>query len=121
MVKHRIERVSDRIHEEVSDLLQKRIRDPRLEFVTVTEVRVSPDLELATVFVSALGDQAARDSAVVALEGASGYIRRELAIRLSMRITPSVRFLLDDSWERGSRVDALLDSLRDSPSAPGTQ
>lgn len=116
MATRRQERVSERIHHEISDLLQNEIRDPRLTYVTVTDVQVSPDLQLATVFVSALGDQQARESALVALERAAGYIRRELAQRLTMRVTPAVRFVLDDSWERGARVDALLDNLHHLPS-----
>lgn len=112
-MKHRVERVSDRIQEEVSDLLLRQVRDPRIEFVTVTGVKVSPDLELATVYVSVLGDAEARQNAMKALEGASGYVRRELAVRLGMRTTPAVRFMLDISWERGARVDALLEKLRD--------
>ena len=112
MVKHRVERVTDRIQEEVSDLLLKQIRDPRIDFVTVTGVKISPDLELATVYVSVLGDAEASQNALKALEGAAGYVRRQLAIRLGMRTTPAVRFALDESWERGAKVDALLDRLR---------
>jgi ribosome-binding factor A len=119
MVTRRQERVSERIHHEISDLLQNEIRDPRLAYVTVTGVEISPDLQLATVFVTALGDHEARAAAVTALEGAAGYIRRELAQRLQMRVTPAVRFVLDESWERGARLDALLDSLRSSPSDDG--
>lgn len=113
MVKHRAERVSDRIQEEVSDLLLRQVRDPRIEFVTVTGVKMTPDLETALVYVSVLGDNEARQNAMKALEGASGYVRRELAVRLGMRTTPAVRFVLDESWERGARVDALLERLRD--------
>jgi ribosome-binding factor A len=116
MVTHRQERVSERIHHEISDLLQNEIRDPRLAYVTVTDVAITPDLALATVFVSALGDREAQDNALAALERASGYIRRELAQRLRMRVTPTVRFVPDESWERGARVDALLDSLHSSTS-----
>jgi ribosome-binding factor A len=76
MPTRRQERVSERIHHEISDLLLNEIRDPRLGQVTVTGVEISPDLQLATVFVSALGDQEAKDSALTALERASGYIRR---------------------------------------------
>ena len=112
MVKHRVERVTDRIQEEVSDLLLKQIRDPRIDFVTVTGVKISPDLELATVYVSVLGDAEASQNALKALEGAAGYVRRQLAVRLGMRTTPAVRFALDESWERGAKVDALLDRLR---------
>jgi ribosome-binding factor A len=116
MATRRQERVSERIHHEISDLLQNEIRDPRLTFVTVTDVEISPDLKLATVYVSALGDDEAKAAALAGLERASGYIRRELAQRLQMRVTPAVRFVLDESWERGARVDALLDSLHSSPS-----
>jgi ribosome-binding factor A len=115
MPTRRQERVSERIHHEISDLLLNEIRDPRLGQVTVTGVEISPDLQLATVFVSALGDQEAKDSALTALERASGYIRRELAHRLGMRVTPAVRFMLDESWDRGAHLDALLDSLHSSP------
>jgi ribosome-binding factor A len=115
MVTRRQERVSERIHHEISDLLQNEIRDPRLAYVTVTGVEISPDLQLATVFVTALGDHEAKAAAMTALEGAVGYIRRELAQRLQMRVTPAVRFVLDESWERGARLDALLDSLRSPP------
>ncbi len=115
MPTRRQERVSERIHHEISDLLQNEIRDPRLEQVTVTGVEISPDLQLATVFVSTMGDQAAKDNALKALERASGYVRRELAQRLGMRVTPAVRFVLDESWERGARVDALLNGLHSAP------
>ena len=113
MAKHRMERVSDRIQQEVSDLLLRHVRDPRIGFVTVTGVKVSQDMELATVYVSVLGDAEAKKNSLKALEGATGYVRRELAVRLGMRTTPAVRFALDESWERGAKVDALLDRLRD--------
>jgi ribosome-binding factor A len=119
MATRRQERVSERIHHEISDLLQNEIRDPRLAYVTVTDVEISPDLQLATVFVSALGDDEVRAGALTALERASGYIRRGLAQRLRMRVAPAVRFVLDESWERGARLDALLDSLHGSPSGDG--
>ena len=116
MPTRRQERVSERIHEEISDLLQKRIRDPRLASVTVTGVEVSPDLKLASVFISALGDGKARNSALQGVQHASKYIRRQLAQRLQMRFTPELRFALDESWVRGARIDELLGQLRDSES-----
>jgi len=119
MPKRRQERVTERIHQELSDLLLRRMRDPRLGFVTVTDVEVTPDLKLATVFVSVLGDQEAAQSAVAGLQHASSYIRRELAQTLQMRIVPELRFLLDDSWERGARIDELLERL--PPAAPSEE
>jgi len=112
MPTRRQERASELIHEQISDLLQKRIRDPRLAHVTVTDVEISPDLRLATVFISTLGDRESCNSALEGLQHASSYIRRELAQRLQMRLMPELRFSLDDSWERGGRVDELLEQLR---------
>jgi ribosome-binding factor A len=119
MPKRRQERVTERIHQELSDLLLRRIHDPRLTFVTVTDVEVTPDLKLATVFVSVLGDQEAAQSALAGLQHASSFIRRELAHTLEMRVVPELRFLLDDSWERGARIDALLERL--PPPAPNEE
>jgi len=119
MPKRRQERVTERIHQELSDLLLRQIRDPRLTFVTVTDVEVTPDLKLATVFVSVLGDQEAAQNALTGLQRASSYIRRELAQTLQMRVVPELRFQLDDSWERGARIDALLERL--PPPAPSEE
>lgn len=113
MPTRRQERVSSRIQEEISELLQKRIRDPRLTYVTVTGVEITADLKLATVFVSALGDQKSRHEALAGLQHASRYIRRELAQRLQMRFAPDLRFMLDDSWERVARVEALLEKIQE--------
>jgi ribosome-binding factor A len=111
MSTRRQERVSERIHEEICDVLQKRIRDPRLAGVTVTGVEVSPDLKMAKVFVSALGDRESRTSALQGLQHASKYIRRQLAQQLQMRFTPELRFALDESWEHGARIDELLEQV----------
>ncbi|MBM4429646.1 MAG: 30S ribosome-binding factor RbfA [Chloroflexi bacterium] len=121
MPSRRQERVSERIHQELSELLQRRLRDPRLAYVTVTEVQVSPDLKLATIFVSALGDDEAGESALTGLQHASRYIRRELAQMLQMRAMPELRFLLDDSWERGARIDQLLEQLPPAAPSEGTE
>ena len=111
MPTRRQERLSERIHEEISELLQKTLRDPRLTYVTVTGVKLTPDLKLATVFITSLGDRESGDAALQSLQHASGFIRRELAQRLHMRFTPELRFSLDDTWERGARIDELLEQL----------
>jgi ribosome-binding factor A len=117
MPTRRQERVGERIHEEISEVLQKRIRDPRLASVTVTGVEVSPDLKAARVFISTLGDRESRNSTLQGLQHASKYIRRELAHRLQMRFTPELRFALDESWERGMRIDELLEQLQPTESS----
>nr|MBC7245089.1 30S ribosome-binding factor RbfA [Chloroflexota bacterium] len=115
MPTRRQERVSSRIQEEISELLQQRVRDPRLTYVTVTKVEITADLKLATIFVSALGDQKSRDDALAGLQHASRYIRRELAQRLQMRFAPELRFMLDDTWEHVARVESLLEQLQNTP------
>jgi ribosome-binding factor A len=114
MPTRRQERVSERIHEEISELLQTRVRDPRLAQVTVTSVAVSADLKVATIYVSSLGDRDACDNSLKGLQHAAGFLRRELAHQLQMRYTPELHFVLDESWERGARIDELLEQLPSS-------
>lgn len=123
MPTRRQERVSERIHEEISALLQREMGDPRLANVTVTGVEVSPDLKMASIFISALGDREARAAALQGLQHASSYVRWQLAQRIQLRYTPELRFELDESWQRGARIDELLeqvhhdDALEESPGA----
>ena len=105
---YRPERVEQFIKEELSQILQREVRDPRIGFVSVTDVEVSVDLRHARVFVSVLGDAEAKAATMDGLRSASGYIRRELGGRLQMRHTPDISFRLDDSIERGARVNKLL-------------
>jgi ribosome-binding factor A len=105
--------VAELLHEEISLLIQRRARDPRLGFVTVTGVEVSPDLRIAQVYVSVLGSQDQVDQALLSLRRAAGFFRRELGASLSLRYVPELNFRPDDSLERGLRIDQLLDSLYD--------
>jgi len=105
---HRPEKVEQFIKEELSQILQREVRDPRIGFVSVTDVEVSADLRHARVFVSVLGDADAKAATMDGLRSAQGYIRRELGSRLQMRHTPEIAFRLDESIERGARVNRLL-------------
>jgi ribosome-binding factor A len=96
------------IKEELSQILQREVRDPRIGFVSVTDVEVSLDLRHARVFVSVLGDAEAKAATMDGLRSAVGYIRRALGSRLQMRYTPEITFRLDESIERGARVNKLL-------------
>lgn len=104
----RQKRVGELIHQELSTLLQQEARDPRLAEVTITEVEVSPDLRQAQVYVSALDNA---EEILRALVSASGYLRRQLAERLSLRFVPEVSFRWDRSLERGQRILELLHGL----------
>ena len=107
-ISRRQKRVSEQIRHELSTLLKREARDPRLAEVTITEVQVSPDLRQAQIYVSGLGD---RQQILRALASASSYLRRHLAERLALRLVPEVRFRWDDSLERGQRILELLHGL----------
>ncbi len=109
---HRIERVNNLIRHEISELLQRQVKDPRLgNFVAVTEVSISPDLKYARIFVSHMGSEEERQETLSVLSSASGFLRRELAKRLRLRHIPELSFQWDDSIERGARLLELIDQV----------
>jgi ribosome-binding factor A len=101
------------VHRELSKLLMLEARDPRLAGVTITGVAVTPDLLLARIHFSVLGDQEARKEALTGLESASGFLRTELASRVRLRFVPELVFQEDTSAEYGRRIDELLDLVKD--------
>src|SRR2546426_6488834 len=103
---HRHERVAEEIRHEVSAMLAGELKDPRLAgLVTVTEVRVSPDLKQARIYVSVMGTQAEQTSTLQGLAAAAGYVRHELTERLQVRRAPEVHFVLDHTEEYGQRIE----------------
>jgi ribosome-binding factor A len=99
------------IQQEVSDLLTRKLKDPRLEMVVITGVDVSPDLKLARVYFSRYGRPEEVRQAAEGLQKAAGYIKRELGARLQLRYVPDLQFLHDSSYEYGDRIEALLKAL----------
>ncbi len=99
------------IQEEISRILQMDVKDPRVKFVTVTNVKLSDDLREARILISILGEQAERDAVLSGLQRATGYIRGELGRRLKLRYTPVITFTFDDSWAQQERILDLLDSI----------
>jgi len=111
-VAHRIERVNSIIRYEISQLLQRQVKDPRLgNFVTVTEVSTSPDLRYARVFISRIGSEEEKRETLSALVSASGFFRRQLAKRLRLRHIPELSFQWDDSIRRGAHLLELIDKV----------
>ncbi len=109
---HRIERVNNLIRREISDLLQRHVKDPRLsEFIAVTEVRTSHDLRYARVFVSNISGEEEKQKTLSVLAAASGFLRKELAKNLRLRRIPQLSFCWDDSIERGDRLTQLIDQV----------
>ena len=117
----RTSRVSELLREEISDLVQRDLKDPRLEgaLLSITEVEVSGDLRVAVVYVSHLGTAEEREDALAGLQSAAAYLERELRRRLRMRRTPSLTFRFDPSIERGARLaSTIADLARDRPPDP---
>ena len=110
MKNHRPERVADQVRRLLGGLLRE-IRDPRIGLVTLTDVRLSPDLRHARVFVTIL-EQPDRDAALASLNGAAPFLRRSLARKAGLRFTPELKFFYDEGVDRGLRVEAILDDLR---------
>ena len=109
----RTERVADLIRRELSDVLANRMRDPRLGFVSITGVDVSGDLGHATVWLSSLDGVEGRAVVLKVLSNAVPFLRRELAPRLGLREVPTLRFLYDESIERGARIEGLLRKIKE--------
>ena len=101
-------RVGDQIREELSELLARQVKDPGIGFITLTHVKVSPDLQVARVFYTTLGDDKARRASAQALQRASPFLRRQLAGRLRLRRAPELEFFFDESIERHDRIERIL-------------
>ena len=104
----RVRRLADRIQEIVAQLLERRVKDPRLGFVTVTDVRLTNDMREATVFYTVLGDDAERAGTAAALESAKGLIRSEVGRVTGVRFTPSIAFVPDALPTTAAHIDDLL-------------
>ncbi len=96
---------------EISLIIQRELKDPRLGFVSVSGVELSDDLRFARVFVSILGNEAERQASLEGLESAKGYIRKHLGERIKLRYLPEIVFKEDRSLDEGEKIDRLIDSL----------
>jgi ribosome-binding factor A len=112
--------LNDLFREELARLLLHQVRDPRLSgVVTVTSVQVASDLSLARVFISSLGDEEEKKLAMEGVNSASGYLRKELAHRVSVRRVPRLEFLRDDSIQEGVEILHLIKKVNDEDSPQG--
>jgi len=116
-------RVAEQIRNELALLLAREVHDPGIGFVTLTRVQISPDLQSARVFYTALGEGAARGNSARALERAAPFLRRQVGSRLRLKRVPELKFLYDESIAGQDRIEQLLNEIRtgaDGPSEPGT-
>jgi ribosome-binding factor A len=113
----RVRKVADRIQVVVAEMLERRVKDPRLGFVTVTDVRVSGDTQQASVFYTVLGEEEEVAASAAALESARGLIRAEVARQLGMRHVPTLDFIHDALPDTARHIDELLARARESDAA----
>ena len=109
----RSNRVAEQMKKELGEIIGRKIKDPRVGFVTVTDVAVTGDLQQATVYITSLGNDRERAETLKALEKASGFIRSEIGSRIRLRRTPEIMFEFDSSVAYGNKIDELLRSLHE--------
>ncbi|TLM69372.1 MAG: 30S ribosome-binding factor RbfA [Deltaproteobacteria bacterium] len=108
MPSQRAQRVGETIQQEISALLLRGLKDPRIGFVTITGVEMTPDLHLARIYYTVMGDEAARKASAAGLKSSIPFIRQQLGRQLRMKYTPDLIFQYDSSIEYGSRIESLL-------------
>lgn len=113
MTEHRVERLQEFIKEELSEILQRELKDPRVGFVSITAVKVSNDKSHVKIYVSVLGDEQKKRESMAGLESAKGFIRSEIGKRLQIRHTPEIQFFSDSSLEEGARIISLLNQIQE--------
>ena len=108
----RTDRVNGLLRQEISNLLSRELNDPRLSgVVSITQVRTSSDLRYAAVYVSVMGKREEKDMALEGISSATGFMRRELRGRVSLRYIPELKFILDESLDNAERIFGLMDSI----------
>jgi len=110
MTRHH-EKIGEAIREEVSRIIREKVSDPRIGFMSITKVEMSPDLKSAKVFLSVLGSKLERDKTFEGLKSATSFIRGQLGNALDLRYVPELFFVFDKSIERGSRIMAIMGKL----------
>lgn len=108
---HRVNRVGEQMKKELSEIIGRKLKDPRIGFVTVTDVQVTGDLQQAKVYISVLGDSEQKKNTLKGLETAKGFIRTEIGQRIRLRKTPEIIFEFDESIDYGNRIESLIHQL----------
>jgi ribosome-binding factor A len=115
----RAERISIKIQQAITELLTKKISDPRIEMATVSRVKLTPDLRLASVYVTVFGDEDRIAATLAGFKNSKGFIKKHIAPQLGLKYMPDLRFFHDDSFDKAARMDALIDSVvKDLPEDP---
>ncbi len=118
------ESVNAAVQRALSSILREDVKDPRIPLlISVTRVNVAPDLKTCKAYISVLGDEAVKEDCRAALKSAAGFIRHELAVRLNMRLTPEITYIMDDSIEYGVemsyKIDEVMEKQKEAAAARG--
>lgn len=108
----RSDRVCGHIQKALSDILLKKIKDPRLEFATITNVKMSRDLRIARIYFTTTGNKKSAEEALEGFKSAIGYVKRTLAGQLGLRYMPELNFFYDESFDYGSHIDKILKDVK---------
>ncbi|WP_117169670.1 30S ribosome-binding factor RbfA [Paraliobacillus sediminis] len=110
----RANRVAEQMKKELGDILSRKIKDPRVGFVTITDVEVTGDLQQAKIYISVLGEEKQKHDTLIGLAKAKGFIRSEIGTRIRLRKTPELFFEFDEAIEKGNRIETILRDINDS-------
>lgn len=110
----RANRVAEQMKKELGDILSRKIKDPRVGFVTITDVEVTGDLQQAKIYISVLGEDKQKQETLIGLAKAKGFIRSEIGNRIRLRKTPELFFEFDEAIEKGNRIEHILRDINDS-------
>ena len=117
---NRPDRVAEAIRDELSQLLAREVHDPGVGFITLTRVKVSPDLQAARVYYTTMGDEKAQQETAKALKRATPFLRRQLGQRIRLRRVPEIAFFYDESIAQGDRIEQILQDLKAEASSRST-
>lgn len=107
----RANRVAEQIKKELGDIVTRKLKDPRIGFLTITDVEVTGDLQQATIYVTVLGDEVNKEETLIGLSKAKGFIRSEIGNRIRLRKTPEISFEFDEAYAYGNKIENILKSL----------
>lgn len=110
-IPHRIARMNELLRKEIGTLVHDEIKDPRVGFSTVTAVEATPDLKYATVFVSVMGNEKDKESAITALQNARGYLQAKLGDILDLKYVPFLKFEIDDTADKSFKIEKIISKI----------
>lgn len=121
MVSVRTTRVAEQMKKEIAAIIEHQVKDPRIGFITITNVELSNDLRHAKIFFSSLGNEEQQKKSLEGLENAKGFIRKEIAQRIQLRYAPEILFRIDNSIEHGVKISQILSKIKSTEEAEKEQ